>query len=90
MQLPGSGAQAQELWPMGSVALQHVGSSQIRDRTCVFCTDMWVIHHRARGDPHNLFLSTQCVTHYVSGPVGDGQSEESGGSCPDGVSVTKH
>ena len=31
LQLPGSRAQAQWLWCTGLAALQHVGSSQIRD-----------------------------------------------------------
>ena len=33
LQLPGSRAQAQELWCMGLVAAWHVGSSRIRDQT---------------------------------------------------------
>ena len=31
LQLPGSRAQAQSLWPVGFVALGHVGSSLTRD-----------------------------------------------------------
>ena len=34
LQLLGSRAQAQKLWGRGLAALQHVGSSPIRDRTC--------------------------------------------------------
>ena len=33
LRLPGSRAQVQQLWHIGLVALQHVGSSQISDRT---------------------------------------------------------
>ena len=33
LRIPGSRAQAQQLWHTGLVAPQHVGSSQIRDRT---------------------------------------------------------
>ena len=33
----GSRAQAQKLWCTGLVGPWHVGSSQIRDRTCVSC-----------------------------------------------------
>ena len=38
MQLLGSRAQAQELWPTGLVALRHVGSFQTRDQTHVSYT----------------------------------------------------
>ena len=38
LQLPGSRAQAQQLWCAGLVALQPVGSSWTRDWTCVSCT----------------------------------------------------
>ena len=30
---------------MGLVALQHVGSSQTRDRTCVLCIGGWILIH---------------------------------------------
>ena len=36
---------AQQLWLMGLVALQPVGSSHTRDRTHVFCTDRWILNH---------------------------------------------
>ena len=42
--LPGSGEQAQRLRPMGLVALQHVGSSRIRDWPHVSCTDRWILY----------------------------------------------
>ena len=35
--LAGSRVQAQQLWPMGLVALWHVGSSRTKARTCVPC-----------------------------------------------------
>ena len=35
LRLPGSGAQAQQLWLVGLVAPWHAGPSWIRDRTCV-------------------------------------------------------
>ena len=43
----GSGlyAQAQQSWGTGLVALQHVGSSQIGDRTCVSGIDRQVLYH---------------------------------------------
>ena len=43
--LKGSRAQAQQLWRMGLVVPQHVGSSQIGDRTHVPCIGKWVINH---------------------------------------------
>ena len=38
------------------VALWHVGSSRIRDRTCVFCIGMWVHHWTARDVPLGFFM----------------------------------
>ena len=40
-------AQAQQLWPTGLAAPQHVGSSWIRNRTCVPCIARWMPHHWA-------------------------------------------
>ena len=37
LQLLGCRTQTQELWHTGLAALQHVGSSRIRDRTRVSC-----------------------------------------------------
>ena len=42
---PGSRAQAQQLRCMGLVAPWHVGSSQIRDQTCVSCIGKWILYH---------------------------------------------
>ena len=44
---PGSRAQAQWLWLMGFVAPQHVGSSWIRDQTCVSSIGRWILYHWA-------------------------------------------
>ena len=41
----GLGAQAQQLWRPGLAAPRHVGSSWIRDPTCVSCTGTWVLYH---------------------------------------------
>ena len=41
----GSKAQGQLLWPTGLIAPWHVGFSQIRDRTCVFCIGKWIFNH---------------------------------------------
>ena len=41
------GTQAQWLWYKDLVALQHVGSSQTRDQTCVPCIGWWVLYHWA-------------------------------------------
>ena len=43
--LPGSRAQAWQLWLTGLVAPQHVGSSPIRDQTHVSCIGRWILHH---------------------------------------------
>ena len=39
------GAQPQQLWLMGLVAPQHVGSSQTRDRTRVPCIGRQILNH---------------------------------------------
>ena len=44
LQLPGSRAQAGSSWRMGLAAPQHVGSSRIRDQTCVL---RWILYHWA-------------------------------------------
>ena len=35
---------AQYLWHMGSIAPRHVGSSKIRDQTCVSCIGRWLLY----------------------------------------------
>ena len=40
----GSAEQAQELGHTGFVALQHVGSSRIRDQPCVSCIERRILH----------------------------------------------
>ena len=43
--LVGSRVQAQQLWRMGLVALQHVGSSRTRAQTCVPCIGRRILNH---------------------------------------------
>ena len=43
--LGGSRAQTRELWCMGLVVLQHVGSSQTRDGTYVSCISKQILQH---------------------------------------------
>ena len=45
LRLPGSRAQAQQLWCMGLVTPWHVGSSQKRDRTNVSCNGRQILYH---------------------------------------------
>ena len=45
--LPGSRAQAQQLWHTGLAAPQYVGSSWIKDRTRVSCVGRWILYHWA-------------------------------------------
>ena len=47
LQFPGSGAQAQEPWHTGLVALQPVGSFQIRNWTCVSYLGSQILYHPA-------------------------------------------
>ena len=67
----GARAQAQWLWRMGLVALQHVRSSQIRFGTHVFCIGRQILSHWAiRESPGwvsfwtNLFLSLFSSKHH--------------------------
>ena len=50
------GTRAQQLWCMGLVALQHVGSSWTRARTCVPCIGRQIPRHQ--GSPSNAFLNS--------------------------------
>ena len=45
LRLWGSRAQARWLWHLVSVALRHVGSSRVRDPTCVSCTGRRILYH---------------------------------------------
>ena len=58
--LPSMGSKAhrrQYLWRTGLVALQHVGSSWTRDRTCDSCIGRWILYHWAtRAAPLPVFL----------------------------------
>ena len=47
LQLAGSRAQTQKLWRVGFVAPWPVGSSWIRDPTCIFCIGRQILDHRA-------------------------------------------
>ena len=53
------GWRAQQLWFVGLVALQHVGSSQTRDRTCDPCIGRQTPNHCATGkSPRCLSLTS--------------------------------
>ena len=58
--LPSTGCKAhrlQYMWLTGFVALQHVGSSWTRDRTCDCCIGRWILYHWAtREAPLPVFL----------------------------------
>ena len=57
--LAGSRAQAQQLWLRGLVAVQHVGSSQIRDQTPVSCIGRRFFTTKPPGKPQKWpFLYT--------------------------------
>ena len=53
---PGSGAQTQSLRLTGLVALRHVGSSWIRDRTHAPCFDRWILYDWATRETLQLFF----------------------------------
>ena len=57
--------QAQQLWLMGPVAPQHVGSSQTRARTPVLCISRQILNHCAtREAPLIVFLNVQHSINY--------------------------
>ena len=47
---------AQQFWCTDLVALQHVGSSQIRDQTCVSCNGRWILYHWATREALGLLF----------------------------------
>ena len=59
--LAGSRAQAQQLWRMGLVAPQHVGSPQTRDQTRVPCISRCILNHCATREVlfHNILKHTK-------------------------------
>ena len=57
--LAGSRVQAQQLWRMGLVALQHVGSSQTRAQTRVPCIGKRILNHCATREGEPLALKRQ-------------------------------
>ena len=66
LQLTGSRAQAQQLWPPGLVALQLVKSSWTRDGTHVSCIGRGILTHRdARGVQHLSILGNALEGSYV-------------------------
>ena len=61
--LVGFRAQAQQLWRTGLVALQHVASSQTRDRTHVPCIGRRILNHcTTREVPSFTLLKNQTFT----------------------------
>ena len=60
--LTGSRAQAQQLWRMGLVALQHVGSSWTRARTRVPCIGRRILNHCATREDPSLPIFYDCFS----------------------------
>ena len=56
LQLLGSRAQAQQLWHAGLVALQHVGSSWVRDRAHVSYMSMWILWTTREAQTNMIFV----------------------------------
>ena len=54
--LSGSGALAQQLWHVGLVAQQHVGSSWIRNQTHVSCVGRHILYRWATRETQRLFF----------------------------------
>ena len=72
LQLPGSRAQAQQLWLMGLIALWHVGSSQIRDRTRVSCIGRGILYHRVTREAPSLLKFYQPSKSSSKHPIHQG------------------
>ena len=51
-----AGEQAEQLWLMGLVALQHVEPSTTRDRTHVPCSGRWILNPRTIREVLTAFL----------------------------------
>ena len=67
LRLLGPRAWTQQLWCRGLVALQHVGSSQIRNQTCVSCVD-WQADFFATeppGKPYISFIFIYFISIYI-------------------------
>ena len=64
LRLPGSRAQAQQLWGTGLVALQHGGSPQIKDQSCVSCIGRWVL----TTEPAGKLLDGALRNKYIQTP----------------------
>ena len=59
LQLPGSRAQAEQVWCIVLVGSLHVVSSQIRDQTYVFCIGRHILYNRGSRNidrPGNIFF----------------------------------
>ena len=71
--LLGSRAQAEELGYIGLVARQHVGSSQIRDRTHVSCIGRRILYNRVTREAPYLLCNTSfptfCWIRGIYGPI---------------------
>ena len=55
MDLSSCGTWAQYLWHMGFIALQHVGSSWIRDGTSVPCIGRQILYHGTTREALEIF-----------------------------------
>ena len=86
--VPPSRVQARELWCTGSAALQHVGSSRTRNRTCVSCIGRQTLHHWAtREVPSCAFINLFCYLGRCGSRKNKAAEENSRSSCAwaDGV-----
>ena len=61
-----SGAQTQQMWCMGLVALWPVGSSQIRDQTRVSFIGLCSLDHRATGAASALVLLVHSIPSWLT------------------------
>ena len=62
--LPGSRAQAQELWHMGLVASERVGSSRIKDQTHFSCIGRRTLYHWAIREATKYHYYHRCPRVY--------------------------
>ena len=75
LQTRGSREQVQQLWCMGLVVPPHVGSSQIRDWTCVSFIGWWILYQWVTKKALQCFLTFMVPSQKLSLYSSDSEEE---------------